>query len=210
VAARWEVFCPCRSRVECRGGDLGRGAATGQGHSSAPAGRFSSRYGAVAGGLFGLLLCCPPPQLPELPAQEKEGLVSSGAVREFEQPTRLSARSAPRGIRVRMASSPTLVRWNGFPASASVRPPPGDACPWPSGLLSIGGRPEIRGGTEVVKSGTESPAPAVYGVVQCSNCGLRRPARWRAARAHRRALGGDGLPSTPLGLKLRNETKAVV
>jgi hypothetical protein len=40
--------------------------------------------------------------LPELPEQEKEGLVSSGAVSEFEQPARLSARSAPRGRRVRM------------------------------------------------------------------------------------------------------------
>jgi hypothetical protein len=33
-------------------------------------------------------------------------VVSSGAVSEFEQPARLSARSAPRGRRVRMASSP--------------------------------------------------------------------------------------------------------
>jgi hypothetical protein len=136
-------------------------------------------------------LCWPPPQFPELPAQEREGLVSSGAVSEFEQPARLSARSAPRGRRVRMASSPTLVRWNGFPASASVRPPPGGSCPWPSGLLSIGGRPEIRDGTEVVKSGTESPAPCTMSY-NAQTAGLRRPARGSASGAPRGALGGDG------------------
>jgi hypothetical protein len=72
-------------------------------------------YGAVEGGLFGLLLCCPPPcwpppQLPELPAQANEGLSSSGPVSELAelvQLARLSARSAPKGRSVRMVRSPT-------------------------------------------------------------------------------------------------------
>jgi hypothetical protein len=89
-------------------------------------------HGVVAGGLFELFLWLPPPQLRELPAQEYKGVpaavseFSSGAVTEFEQPARLSARSAPRGRSVRMTWSPSLMKWNELlPTSASARPPHG-------------------------------------------------------------------------------------
>src|SRR4029450_13535327 len=77
----------------------------------------------------GLLLWFPPPQLPELPAQDNEGLVSSGAVSELEQPVRVSARSAPRGRSVGMTASP-VEDGAGGPASASVRPPRSDRRCW--------------------------------------------------------------------------------
>jgi hypothetical protein len=70
-----------------------------------------SLYGAVVGGLFGLLLCCPPaPQFPELPRHEATGSSSAGPsteVEELEQPAMLSAMSAARERCVRMALPPT-------------------------------------------------------------------------------------------------------
>jgi hypothetical protein len=79
-----------------------------------PGGEVPDAYGAVEGGLFGLLFCCPPPccpppQLPELPAQANEGLSSSGPMSELAELVQLarpSARSAPRGRSVRMVRSP--------------------------------------------------------------------------------------------------------
>jgi hypothetical protein len=90
-----------------------------------PGSGCTDSYGAVLGGLFGLLLWPPPPQLPELPAQAKDGLVSTGPVSEFAEsvhPARVSTKSAPRGRSVRIRS-PAL--YSATRRAASVRSPDG-------------------------------------------------------------------------------------
>jgi hypothetical protein len=69
-----------------------------------------------------LLLCCPPPQLPELPRHAEAGSSSAGPsieLDEFEQPAMLTVTSATRGRSVRMASSPTVVSVTGDRVGAS-------------------------------------------------------------------------------------------
>jgi hypothetical protein len=89
-------------------------------------GHLLSAYGAVLGGLFELLLCCPPPQLPELPRHAEAGSSPAGPsieLDEFEQPAMLSATSAARGRSVRMALSPTVVSTAGDCVGASSAGP---------------------------------------------------------------------------------------
>jgi hypothetical protein len=86
---------PDEVRARCALFFLGGDSATDQ----TPPYSHTRVYGAVAGGLLGLLLCCPPPQLPKLPRLAEAVSASGPSIEldELEQPAVLSATSATRG-----------------------------------------------------------------------------------------------------------------